>query len=174
MNQTVTFDTRDIERFKKTCDTLGEKTALKAARKAAQKGSNVVGKAIRSNAPVGATGQLKRGFRKKKEKSSKKGKFVYDYAMDKDKNEIFQKPIKNPGVLGGKNRTAYYPASVEYGFLTKAPGGGYHYEPGQKRPSRKVEGTYFTREAAVSAEPAAVETMKRVLNEELDKEWAKR
>lgn len=146
---------------------------MKAARKAAQKGSNVVGKAIRSAAPVGETGQLKRGFKKKREKSAKKGKFVYDYAMDSAKNDIFQKPIKNPGVLGGKNQTAYYPASIEYGFLVKAPGGGYTYKQGEKRPSRKVEGQYFTRDAANAAEPAAVETMKRVLNEELDKEWAK-
>ena len=174
MKQTISFDTKDLKRFEKTCRELGDKTALKAARKAAQKGSNVVGKAIRSNAPVGATGQLKRGFRKKKEKSALKGKFVYDYAMDSAKNEIFQKPIKNPGVLGGKNRTAYYPASVEYGFLTKAPGGGYTYTPGEKRPSRKVEGQYFVKKASETSEPAVMETMERVLNEELDKEWAKK
>lgn len=174
MRQTITFDTKDIDRFEKTCRELGDKTALKAARKAAQKGSNVVGKAIRQNAPVGETGQLKRGFKKKKEKSSKKGKFVYDYAMDSAKNEIFQKPIKNPGILGGKNKTGYYPASVEYGFLTKAPGGGYKYTPGKKRASRKVEGQYFVKKASEGAEPAAVETMTRVLNEELDKEWAKK
>lgn len=174
MRQTVSFDTSDIRRFEETCRTLGEQTAIKAARKAAQKGSNVVGKAIRSGAPKGATGQLKRGFRKKKEKSANKGKIVYDYAMDSAKNDIFQKPIKNPGILGGKNKVGYYPASIEYGFLVKAPGGGYQYKPGQKRPSRKVEGTHFTREAATASEPAAIETMKRVLNEELDKEWAKR
>ena len=173
MRATVTFDTRDIDRFEKTCKELGDKTALKAARKAAQKGSNIVGKAIRQNAPTGATGQLKRGFKKRKEKSAKKGKFVYDYAMDSAKNDIFQKPIKNPGILGGKNRTGYYPASVEYGFLTKVPGGGYRYTPGQKRPSRKVEGQHFVKEASEAAEAAAVETMKRVLNEELDKEWTK-
>jgi len=173
MKASITFDTKDIVRFEQTCKNIGEKTALKAARKAAQKGSNVVGKAIRQNAPTGATGQLKRGFKKKKEKSSKKGKFVYDYAMDSAKNDIFQKPIKNPGILGGKNKTGYYPASVEYGFLTKAPGGGYSYTRGQKRASRKVEGQYFVKEASEAAESNAVETMKRVLNEELDKEWAK-
>lgn len=173
MRATVTFDTKDIDRFEKTCRELGDKTALKAARKAAQKGSNIVGKAIRQQAPVGKTGQLRRGFKKKKENSSKRGKFVYDYAMDSAKNEIFQKPIRNPGILGGKSRTGYYPASVEYGFLTKAPGGGYKYTPGQKRPSRKVEGQYFVKKASEDAEAAAVETMKRVLNEELDKEWTK-
>jgi len=174
MRSTITFDTKDIAKFEKTCKVLGDKTAMKAARKAAQKGSNVVGKAIRQSAPVGKTGQLKRGFKKKKEKSAKKGKFVYDYAMDSAKNDVFQKPIKNPGILGGKNKTGYYPASVEYGFLTKAPGGGYQYKPGEKRPSRKVEGQHFVKKASETSEPAAVDTMKQVLNEELDKEWSKK
>lgn len=173
MRESVTFDIRDIEKFRRTCKTLGEKTALKAARKAAQKGSNVVGSAIRSSAPKGETGQLKKGFRKKKEKSAKQGKFVYDYAMDSAKNGIFQKPIKNPGALGGKNKTAYYPASIEYGFLAKAPGSGYVFRPGESYSTQKVEGTHFTKKAAEAAKPQAVNTMKRVLSEELDKEWKK-
>lgn len=174
MRATITFDAKDIKRFEKTCKTLGEKTALKAAKKAAQKGSNVVGKAIRSNAPVGETGQLKKGFKKKLEKSKYQGKYVYDYAMDSAKNSIFQKPIKNPGILGGKSKSGYYPASIEYGFLAKAPGSGYYFTPGTKLKAQKIEGTHFTKEAAADAEPAATAEMKRVLNEELDKEWAKK
>ena len=82
MSATVSFDTRDIVRFEQTCKRLGEKTALKAARKAAQKGSNVVGKAIRSAAPVGATGQLKRGFKKKKEKPAEENYLnIQDYLL---------------------------------------------------------------------------------------------
>ena len=174
MKQTVTFDTRDIQRFRKACRELGDKTADKAAKKAAQKGSNVVGKEIRSSAPKGKTGQLRRGFRKKKERSKLKGKHVYEYAMDSAKNDVFQKPIKEPGLLGGKSKTAYYPSSIEYGFLARAPGGGYTYTPGTKPPTQKIEGTHFTRKAAEKAEPAAVETMKRVLNEELDKAWGEK
>ena len=170
----VTFDFRDLKRFEKTCKTLGEKTALKAAKKAAQKGSNIAGKAIRAAAPVGETGQLKKGFKKKAEKSKFKGKFVYDYAMDSAKNDIFRKQIKNPGILGGKSTTAYYPASIEYGFLAKAPGAGYVFTPGKQLPAQKIEGTHFTKEAAEKAAPAAIAEMKRVLNEELDKEWAKK
>ncbi len=154
--------------------TFSNKLCLLFAPIGSRKGSNVVGKAIRANAPKGATGQLRRGFKKKKEKSSKKGKYVYDYAMDSSKNDIFQKPIKNPGILGGKNKTGYYPASVEYGFLAKAPGGGYSYQPGERRPSKKIEGQYFVKEASEASESAAVETMKQVLNEELDKEWLKK
>ena len=175
MKQSFTFDARDIKRFEQTCKTLGTKTAMKAAGKAAQKGSNVVGKSIRSSAPKGKTGQLRKGFKKKKEKSKQQGKVVYDYAMDPAKNDIFRKPIKNPGELGGKNKSGYYPASVEYGFLAKAPGGGYSYHRGAgKRQAKRVKGQYFVRKGAEKAAPEAMETMKRVLNEELDKEWAKK
>lgn len=172
MRHSVTFDCSDINKFKQSLDRLGQKTTVKAARKAAQKGSNVVGKAIRSAAPKGATGQLKHGFKKKAEKSRYKGKFVYQYAMDPAKNEIFQKPVLNVGKYGGKKNPAYYPASVEYGFLTSA-GGGLVFRQGQA-PVRHVEGSHFTRKAAEDSAPAVVQTMKKVLNEELDKEWAKK
>ena len=172
MRQTLTFDMKDIQRFEQTCKELGDKTALKAAKKAAQKGSNVVGKAVRKKAPKGETGQLRKGFKKKKEKSKSKAKFVYDYAMDSAKNSVFQKPVKNPGKYGGKKSIAYYPASIEYGFL-HAAGNGYRYEPGQNPPSKTIQGTHFTRDAAEEATPKAVETMHEVLNEELDKAWGK-
>lgn len=169
---TITFDFKDIRLFEATCKTIGEKTALKAAKKAAQKGSTVVGTAIRKAAPKGKTGQLKKGFSKKQsERSSLRGKFVFYYAMDSAKNEIFQKPIQHPGVLGGKNKHAYYPSSIEYGFLARAPGGGYKFTAGEKRPAQKVEGTHFTRKAAEQAAPAATAVMKKVLNEELTKAW---
>lgn len=173
MRTAVTFDTRDLKKFEETCKRLDEKTALKAAKKAAQKGANIVGKAIRSAAPVGETGQLRKGFRKKMEHSRLRGKFVYDYAMDPAKNAIFQKPIRYPGTLGGKNKHAYYPSSIEYGFLARAPGAGYVFTPGQRLPSQKIEGTHFTRKAAEESAPAVYAEVSRVLNEELDKEWAK-
>ena len=184
----VRLDYKDLLRFEICCERLGEKTALKAARKAAQKGATLAGRAVRNAAPVGKTGQLKKGFKKKAEKSRKRGKFGYQYAMDRAKNDIFQKPIKRPGILGGKNDKGYYPASVEYGFLARAPGGGYTYqrrmrgsnqyaektEESYKLPSQHIEGQYFVRDAAKAAEPAVIAEMKRVLNEELDKEWAKK
>lgn len=175
MNANVTFDLKDIIRFEAACKALGDKVALNAAKKAARLGSNVVGKAIKKAAPVGETGQLKKGFKKRMERSRLKGKYVYDYAMDSAKNDIFQKPIQQPGLLGGKNKHAYYPSSIEYGFLARAPGGGYVYTKDGERPAtQKVEGTHFTRKAAEEAAPAAFSEMKRVLFEELDKEWAKK
>ena len=168
------LDFRDVVRFELTCRMLGEKTALKAARKAAQKGAVIVRKAVRRAAPTGETGQLKKGFKSKPEKSGKRGKFGYQYAMDPAKNDIFQKPIKRPGLLGGKNPKGYYPASIEYGFLARAPGGGYSYQKGEKPAVQQIPGTYFVRDSAKAAEPAVIAEMKRVLNEELDKEWAKK
>ena len=72
-----------------------------------------------------------------------------------------QKPIKNPGALGGKNKKAYYPASQEYGFLARAPGGGVQY----------VEGLHFMRDAAEQVSPQAKQTMIDVMETELDKLW---
>ena len=182
---TATIDYSDIRKFERTCQSFGDKTADQAARKAAQKGSNIVGKYLRSEIPVGKTGQLRKGFIKRKEKSRLKGKHVYDYKLDRAKNAIFQKPIQRPGLLGGKNPKGYYPYSIEYGFLAQAPGGGYSYQKNIKGsnqyaqktreayrlPSQKVEGQHYMEKARDKADASAKSTMKRVLNEELDKAW---
>jgi hypothetical protein len=97
----------------------------KAATKAASKGMTVVRRAVKKEIPVGETGNLKRGLFRKAEKCKKKGKKVYDLKYNPSMNDVFQKPIKRPGLYGGKHRThGYYPNSVEYGFLTRAKGGG--------------------------------------------------
>lgn len=185
MTGQINFTYGDILKFQATCAAIGNKTADNAAKKAAQKGSNIVGREVRLNAPVGKTGELEKGFIKRKERSSKKGKHVYDYKLDRAKNSIFQKPIKRPGLYGGKNQKGYYPFSVEYGFLTRAPGGGYTYErrargsnqystktrSAYKYPSRKVEGQHFMEKARDKADRPVRETMRRVLNEELDRAW---
>lgn len=121
----LNFDFSEVDKLEKTFEQMEGKAVQKMANTAARKGADIVGATIRKNAPVGKTGELKRGFRKTKERSKLYGKAVYDYAMDKNKDAIFQKKLKNPGVLGGKSRHhAYYPSSVEYGFLARAKGGG--------------------------------------------------
>ncbi len=121
-------DVSDFKRLEQSINRIGQ-LPKKTVVKAAGKGATIVGKAIRANAPKGETGQLKKGFKRKKERSKIASKAVYDYAMDSAKNDIFQKPIKNPGVLGGKHKGGwgYYPNSVEYGFLARAKGGGIAY-----------------------------------------------
>ena len=156
-------DFRDSVKLQAAIKRLGE-LPRKVVNKAAGKGATVAGRASRAAAPKGKTGQLKKGFKRKPEKSRTAGKKVYDYMMDPAKNDIFQKPIKNPGELGGKNDHAYYPASVEYGFLARAPGGGVQYVPGQ----------HFIRQAAASAEPALKKAIIDTMVTELEKEWAKK
>ena len=130
--------------------------------KAAGKGANVVRREIRSEVPV-RTGALKRGIIRTGERSRLTGKKVDAFMFNPAMNDVFQKPIKNPGEAGGKSDHAYYPASMEYGFLTRSKGGGYSYVPGY----------HFMRDAAEASSTAAKQEMINVLNQELEKEWAK-
>lgn len=141
-----------------------EKIPQKCVTKAAGRGATVVRKAVRGEVPVGETGNLKRGVVRKGERSRAKGKKVYALMFDPGMNDIFQKPIKNPGEAGGKSDHGYYPASMEYGFLTRSKGGGLSYVPGY----------HFMRKAAESSSTSAKKEMIRVFNEEIDKEWAKK
>lgn len=140
-----------------------EKIPQKCVTKAAGKGTNVVRRAVRGKVPVGETGNLKRGIIRVGERSRLKGKKVYDLMFDPAMNDVFQKPIQNPGEAGGKNKHAYYPASMEYGFLTRSKGGGYSYVPGY----------HFMRDAAEETSPAAKLEMVTVFTQELEKEWSK-
>lgn len=140
-----------------------EDVPQKIVTKAAGKGTNVVRRAIKGNVPV-RTGDLKRGIVRNGERSKYRGKKVYDLIFDPGMNDVFQKPIKNPGEAGGKSDHGYYPASMEYGFLTRSKGGGLSYVPGY----------YFMRDAAEASSPAAKKEMIKTLNEEIDKEWAKK
>lgn len=140
-----------------------EQVPQKCVTRAAGKGATVVRRAIRNQAPVDS-GDLKRGIIREGERSRKKGKKVYDMMFDPAMNDVFQKPIKNPGAAGGENPKGYYPASMEYGFLTRSKGGGYSYVPGY----------HFMRDATVASAGAAARTMVDALNKEIDKEWRKK
>jgi hypothetical protein len=158
---TVTFDTKDVERTIKMLNKAG-KSPQKAVTKAASKAITPVNRAIKYGAvPVGETGNLKRAITRKAEKSRRRGKKAYEVTFDAKYNAVLQKPIKNPGEAGGKNDHAYYPASQEYGFLTRSKGGGYSYVPG----------LHFMREGAENAEPQAKTIMVDTLEKELDKLW---
>lgn len=140
-----------------------EQVPQKCVTRAAGKGATVVRRAIRNQAPVD-TGDLKRGVIRKGERSRKKGKKVYDMMFDPAMNDVFQKPIKNPGAAGGENPKGYYPASMEYGFLTRSKGGGYSYVPGY----------HFMRDATIESSGATARAMVDALNKEIDKEWRKK
>ena len=95
----VTFDTRELKAFQLTIQRMGG-IPTKVATKAASKGATVVRREVRSRIPVGETGELKRGIKRKGERSRIKGKKVYDLMFDPAKNSIFQKPVKHPGFVG--------------------------------------------------------------------------
>lgn len=141
-----------------------ENVPQKCVTKAAGKGANVVRKAVRAAAPKGDTGNLRRGITRRGERSKVKGKKVYEVTFSSSMNDVFQKPIKNPGEAGGKSDHGYYPASMEYGFLTRSKGGGLSYVPGY----------HFMHDAAEASSSAAKTEMIKTLNEEIDKEWAKK
>lgn len=154
----IDLDMSDLTRLGKTIEKLG-KLPQKCVTKAARKGGNVVMKAVKQSAPE-ETGDLKKGIKLKAEKSHTSGKKVYEVTFDAGMNDVFQKPIKNPGEAGGKNKTAYYPASMEYGYFS--------------RNGRYIPGYHFMRKSADGSEAEMTGVTIKVLADEVEKEWSKK
>lgn len=164
----MSFDFVEMAKFQATLLRL-EKLPQKVVNKAASRGATVAGRAVREAMPRGKTKQMSKAYVRTGEKSKLKGKKVFNYSMDGAKNHIFQKPIPAPGTkYPGKRRSswnyAYYPSSVEYGFLTRSQGGGLRYVPGQ----------HFVRNAAQQVRPQVERTIRKTLLDELEKEWQKK
>ncbi len=156
----VSFDTTGIVKMVKSLGKMG-KSPQKAVTRAASKGITPVRRAVRSLVPVGETGTLRRAIARKAEKSRAKGKKVFEVTWDRAYNDVLQKPIKTPGVAGGKSDKAYYPASQEYGFLTRSRGNGYSYVPG----------LHFMRQGAEESEAQSKQIIVDTMEKELDKLW---
>jgi HK97 gp10 family phage protein len=123
----ATFKIEGMDKLIKDIEKLG-KVPQSAVTPSAKKGMNTVLKDARANAPYD-TGQLKKGIVLSGEKSRYKGKKVYDIVFDDSMNDVFQKPVKNPRSRGGQgSKTAYYPASQEYGYFA----GDGNYIPGYR------------------------------------------
>lgn len=160
----VTVDMRDLKEAKKTFDAMG-KLPAKVVTAAARRGTTLTKKAILSSGkfPVD-TGLMKKALKAKRERSRLKGKKVYDIRFDPTWNAYLQRPIQNPGEAGGKSDHAYYPASMEYGFLTRSKGGGISYFPG----------FHFMAEEGEAVRGEVRAEMARKFNEAIKKEWEKR
>ena len=159
---TVDFDTTGITVMIQALNKIN-KSPQKAVNKATSKANLIVKRTVKGKVPV-KTGTLKRNIVAKAEKNyGVKGKKVRQVTFKggAEANAQLQRPIQNPGALGGKNPKAYYPASQEYGFLARAPGGGVQY----------VEGRHYMLEGAEQASPTAKRTMIDVMEKELDKLW---
>ena len=162
---TLTFDLEDLAKAERMWQQIQDKggKVQKAVNKASSKAAQTVKRAVKAGDVPIRTGALKRGIVIKAEKSRKKGKKVRQVTIKggAEANAVFQRPIANPGALGGKNPKAYYPASMEYGFLARAPGGGVQY----------VEGHYFMREGADSSAGQVGSVMIETVTKELEKIW---
>jgi len=134
---------KELEKLIKELGKLPQKTVNKAA----ISGATIALKSARENAPKDK-GELEQGIILKAERNKAPGKKVYQITMDKSKNDIFVKESKD-------GNRAYYPASQEYGFLTRD--GGY------------VQGEHFMRN---SIDDNATQIEKKIVDKltaEIDK-----
>ena len=164
-NHGITVDMRDLVEAKKTFDAMGDLPA-RIVTAAAGRGATVVKRAVKNSGEMPVlTGTMRHAIRRlRPERSKVKGKKVYPMGFDSKLNSVLQKPIQNPGEAGGANSHAYYPASMEYGFLTRSKGGGISYFPG----------FHFMAEVGERTREAAKAAMAKKFNEAIQKEWRKR
>lgn len=142
----VKFKIEGMEELEKTIRKLG-KLPQKCVTKAAKKGAQIALKAAKQKAPF-LTGALEEGIILKGEKTRRKGKKVYQVTMNPAMNDVFVKTTKD-------GKRYYYPASQEYGFITK--NGGY------------VPGYHFLRDSLVDNKERIEKTVVDVLAKEIDK-----
>lgn len=110
------FEIEGMKELQNSMKKLG-KIPQKHVTLSAKKGMNISLKDSRANAPHDS-GALKKGIVLKGERSRQKAKKVYRIVFDDSMNDVFQKPIKNPGSRGGSGKaTGYYPISQEYGYF---------------------------------------------------------
>lgn len=158
----------DLLEARRTFDAMGQLPA-KIVTAAARKGASVVIKEVKGSGEIPVrTGTLRNAVRRVRlERSRLKGKKIYQVGFDPALNDWFQRkdqPIENPGEAGGKSDHPYYPASMEYGFLTRSKGGGISYFPG----------FHFMAAAGESVRGEANAAMAKKFNEAIQKEWRKR
>mgnify|MGYP001392164245 FL=1 len=142
----VKYEIEGMKELEKTIRKLG-KLPQKCVTKAAKKGAQIALKAAKQKAPF-LTGALEEGIILKAEKTKKKGKKVYQVTMNPAMNDVFVKTTKD-------GKRYYYPASQEYGFITK--NGGY------------VPGYHFLRDSLVDNKERIEKTVVDVLAKEIDK-----
>ena len=142
----VKYEIEGMKELERTIRKLG-KLPQKCVTKAAKKGAQIALKAAKQKAPF-LTGALEEGIILKAEKTKKKGKKVYQVTMNPAMNDIFVKTTKD-------GKRYYYPASMEYGFITRDGG----YSPG----------FHYLRDSLVDNKERIEKTVVDVLAKEIDK-----
>lgn len=163
-------DVAGFEEFVRACSGLAQNLQGAQLTKAVKQGAKIVRQAIKTAAPVD-TGELREGLILIKEKPRTKGKAVYQVVPAREKNAIFQRPIKNP--VRSRASHAYYPASQEYGFFTRRPGGGMTYirSDGSQTTMDKVPGKHYMRTGADVASEAAKNAIAKSLLDDIAKKY---
>lgn len=142
----VDFKIEGMKELERTIRELG-KLPQKCVTPAAKKGARIALKAAKAKAPF-LTGALEEGIILKGEKLRRKGKKVYQVTMNPAMNDIFVKTTKD-------GKRYYYPASMEYGFITRD--GGY------------VPGFHYLRDSLVDNKAAIERTVVDELAKQIDK-----
>lgn len=142
----------------------------KNLRRITRKGAGQVLAEVRAAAPED-TGLLRSGIILKPEKSKTRGKVGFDVMMDPQLNDLFQKPIISR--QRSKSPYGYYPASQEYGYFTRRPGGGMVYvkSDGSTGKMNKVPGKHYMLSGAENAGDGAKDTIIRGVEDLIDKEF---
>jgi HK97 gp10 family phage protein len=113
---------KKLEKFPKRkvnqASNAGMKPVLQEARRNAPKSK---ASAYESITKTGTSGQLKKGITKKLEKNKSRytAKAVYRIVFAPNPNFVKEISKEGQGIYGGKQSTGYYPASMEFGFLSK-------------------------------------------------------
>ena len=159
-----------FEDFVRACSSLASNIQGAELSRAVKEGAKVVQKAIQAKAPVD-TGELREGLILVKEKTRTCGKVVFQITPAREKNAIFQKPIQNP--VRSKTPYAYYPASQEYGYFTRRPGGGMTYvrSDGNKASINKVPGKNYMRTGADVASEVAKNLIAKTLLDDITQKY---
>ena len=87
-------------------------TSMKHVTTASKAGSKIALDDAKANAPVGDTGDLKRGIVRKAEKKRTRGKKVYRISFSDNPNFIKES--------SRSKKRFFYPTIVEYGYVTKS------------------------------------------------------
>jgi hypothetical protein len=146
MAKRAKFEIEGMKELERTIRELG-KLPQKCVTPAAKKGARIALKAAKAKAPF-LTGALEEGIILKGEKTRRKGKKVYQVTMNPAMNDIFVKTTKD-------GKRYYYPASMEYGFITRDGG----YSPG----------FHYLRDALVDNKTAIERTVVDELAKQIDK-----
>lgn len=179
-----------FEEYVRVCNDIVKNLEGPELTRAVKKGGKIVQQAIKKEAPVD-TSALRDGLILVKEKKKTEAKVVYQVTPDPKMNAVFQKPVKNPIRTTAKH--AYYPASQEYGYFTRRPGGGmlyvrvlpcgasyavrsggvkdYNWQRGSKAIMNKVPGKHYMRTGADVASEAAKNAIAKSLLDDIAKRY---